>query len=235
MTRSLLKGTTAVAIVNDTFVDRPVLRERDPVFTPPPLDRRVFTPSGSNVRSQYGVAHEERLIAVIGKLSRGRGFEDALRAFAIVRRGRTNVRMMIIGHGEHQPALESLARELDIAGAVIWAGYHEADLAEHYRAADVLLFTAAGSDEGHRAIIEAMACGLPPITYPIAGVSRILGEQAGTLIAGDSTPESLAVRAAAVLDHGYEQIRDTAIARTSEFDYVAASRRLMSMYERLLS
>jgi hypothetical protein len=32
---------------------------------------------------------------------------------------------MIIGHGEHRPALEALSRELDVANDVIWAGYHE--------------------------------------------------------------------------------------------------------------
>jgi hypothetical protein len=53
---------------------------------------------------------------------------------------------------------------------VIWAGYHEDDLAEHYRASDLLLFTARGSDEGHRAVLEAMACGIPVATYPIEGI-----------------------------------------------------------------
>ena len=82
--------------------------------------------------------------------------------------------MMIIGHGEHRPVLEALARELGIDADVIWAGYHEDDLAEHYRASDLLLFTARGSDEGHRAVLEAMACGVPVATYPIEGVDALV-------------------------------------------------------------
>ena len=77
---------------------------------------------------------------------------------------------------------------------MIWAGYHEDDLAEHYRAADILLFTARGSDEGHRAVLEAMACGIAPVTFPIEGVPALLGDLAPRLIAEASTPESAAAK-----------------------------------------
>src|SRR5205814_2820348 len=138
---------------------------RKPVFTPPPLDQRQFVPVGPDVRAQHGVAAGTPLLVAIGKLSAFRGFDAVLDTFASVRRARNDARLLIIGHGEHRTALEAHAANLGIAEAVIWAGYHEDDLAEHYRAADVLLFTAAGSDEGHRAVIEAMGCGVIPVTF----------------------------------------------------------------------
>src|SRR5207302_1077318 len=168
------------------------IRERDPTFTPPPVDQRQFAPHGADVRDRYGIGAEELLLVAIGKLSKGRGFEDVLQTYAFLKRDLANARLMIIGHGEHRPALEALARELHID--VIWAGYHEDDLAEHYRAADILLFTARGSDEGHRAVLEAMSCGIAPVTFPIEGIPALLGDLAPRLIAQASSPEAAAAK-----------------------------------------
>ena len=228
LTRWLINRTSRICIVNDSFAEVPLLRGRDPVFTPPPLDQRQFTPNGAEVREQYGVAPDDLLLVAIGKLSKGRGFEDVLRTYAAVRRGLANARLMIIGHGEHRPALEALARELAVG--VIWAGYHEDDLAEHYRAADILLFTARGSDEGHRAVLEAMACGIAPVTYPLEGIPALLGELAPRLIAGDSTPESAASKVISASGN-LAALRRLAYEQSQNFGYSPAAVRLIDVYK----
>jgi glycosyltransferase involved in cell wall biosynthesis len=121
-----------------------------------------------------------------------------------------------------------LRRELNID--VIWTGYQEDDLAEHYRAADVLLFTARGSDEGHRAILEAMACGVAPVTFPIEGVSALLGELALTLIATESTPESAAAKVIAA-SPDLASLRRRAYEQSQNFGYAQAAARLIDVYE----
>jgi glycosyltransferase involved in cell wall biosynthesis len=223
-TASLIKRTPLLFAVNEAFVSAPAFRGRVAVFTPPPVDHRQFSPDGPNARALYGVAPSVRLVTVIGKLSRDRGFEEALATFAALRRSRDDVRMMIIGHGEHRTALEAYAASLGIASEVIWAGYHEEDLAEHYRASDLLLFTARGSDEGHRAVLEAMACGVPVVSYPIEGVGVLVGVGR---VADAATPESLAALASQVLDRPgfvYE--------RSLEFGYDRAAERLIAAYSR---
>jgi len=227
LTRWLIARSARLCVINSSFVDAPAIRGRNPVFTPPPLDQRQFSPDGADVRDRYGVSAGELLLVAIGKLSKGRGFEDVLRTYALVKRDLANSRLMIIGHGEHRPALEALARELHID--VIWAGYHEDDLAEHYRAADILLFTARGSDEGHRAILEAMACGIAPVTFPIEGVSALLGDLAPRLIAEASTPDAAAVNViAAAAD--LPNLRRAAYEQSNNFGYAQAAARLIDVY-----
>jgi len=215
-TRSLLSRTRLRFVINDAFCEQ--LPEA--IFTPPPIDHRQFHPDGPKLLL------EPPIVTAIGKLSKDRGFEDALQTFAILRATVPNARLMIIGHGEHRPALEQFAASLGIAEQVIWAGYHEDDLAEHYRASDLLLFTARGSDEGHRAILEAMACGIPPAAYPLEGM-RALVEDAH--IAAASTPEALAATAAALLTG--EPLRDAMYERSLEFGYARAAQRLMDAYQ----
>lgn len=225
LTRSLVRRSKLLFTINDTFRDAPLLRDREVVFTPPPLDTQQFTPEGDDARAMYGIAPSTPLLAVIGKLSQGRGFEEALRTFAQVHASMPEAKLMIIGHGEHRPVLEALSRELGIAGDVIWAGYHEADLAEHYRAADALLFTARGSDEGHRAVLEAMACGTPALSLPIAGVAALFG--ALPLIA-----DPLAPLAISVLRENSDELRRAVWERAQEFAYARAAERLLAAYGR---
>ncbi|MBV8517553.1 MAG: glycosyltransferase family 4 protein [Acidobacteria bacterium] len=227
-TRSLIARTAHLFAINDAFLGAPVFGGREVTFTPPPLDHRQFTPAGGDVRAQYGIAPETKLVTVIGKLSAGRGFEDALRTFAELRASTTKVRLMIIGHGEHRPALETLSRELGVADDVLWAGYHEDDLAEHYRAADLLFFTARGSDEGHRAVLEAMACGVPPAVYPIEGVLALTGR---AHVASAAAPGALAALAADLLAREPEPLRRAVYQRSLEFGYPRAAERLMTAYD----
>ena len=223
-TRSLLRRTDLAFVVNRDFADAPLLREREAVFTPPPIDLAQFSPEGDDARALQGIDAATKLVTVIGKLSAGRGFEDALQTFAVLRRTVSATRMMIIGHGEHRPALEALTRTLGIESDVIWAGYHEDDLAEHYRASDLLLFTARGSDEGHRAVLEAMACGIPVATFPIEGIEALVP---GAWIANPADPEALAEVTARMLTR---DLRKEAAQRAQEFGYDRAAERLIRAY-----
>ena len=213
LSRLLLRATRHRFVINRAF------DIADGVFTPPPVDHRQFFPDGPRI----DVAGP--LVTAIGKLSKGRGFEEALHTYAALRRLNASVRMMIIGHGEHRPVLEALVRTLGIGDGVFFAGYHEDDLAEHYRASDLLLFTARGSDEGHRAVLEAMACGVPVATMPVEGVDALVPRE---WIAPSFDPEALASIAARMLVHR----PDDAYERSLEFGYDRAAARLIASYER---
>jgi len=224
LTRLLLARTDLACVINASLT----VPGRVALFTPPPLDDRQFRADGADVRERYGVTRDELLIASIGKLSKGRGFELALQTFAAIHKQMANARLMIIGHGGHRPALEALARELAIEP--IWAGYHEDDLADHYRAADFLLFTAKGSDEGHRAVIEAMACATVPIAAPLPGMNALIDE---SLIAAAATSDALADRllgSVASLD----RLRTRCIERAADFEYARAAARLITAYTKIL-
>jgi glycosyltransferase involved in cell wall biosynthesis len=223
--RSLLRRTDLVLVVNDAFADAPALQGRPVVFTPPPIDLGQFSPAGGDARAQQRIDAGTKLVTVIGKLSAGRGFEEALQTFAVLRRAVNDARMMIIGHGEHRPKLEALARTLGIEEDVVWAGYHEDDLAEHYRASDLLFFTARGSDEGHRAVLEAMACGVPVATYPIEGIDALVPPE---WISPAANPEVLASLAATMLLRS--ELRGEAARRAQEFGYDRAAERLIQAY-----
>lgn len=230
-TKWLLARTDVVCVINDTLRDAPAIRKRSPVFTPPAVNTDEFQPTGADVRSKYEIASGTLLITVIGKLSKDRGFELALQTFARIQKRVTNTRLMIIGHGEHHAALQRIARDLDINAKVIWAGYHEDDLADHYRASDFLLFTAKGSDEGHRAVIEAMACGTVPIAAPLHGMEAIVGDL--PLIANDTSADAIANRLLSRFED-LDRLRTRVVDRAREFAFPRAAQRLLAAYSQVL-
>jgi glycosyltransferase involved in cell wall biosynthesis len=234
-TKSLIRRSDAICVVNETFARAEVIRQRHPVFTPPPLDQRQFDPNGPDARDTYGIEGKTRLITAIGKLSKSRGFEAVIETFALVRKRLSNVRLMIIGHGEHRPALEAHAQTLGVGADVVWAGYHEEDLAGHYRAADILLFTARGSDEGHRAVLEAMACATLPAVYPIEGVAALLDDLAPELMSVDATPAALADVVTRLLElPDLAGLRQRVRNRSDWFAYDQAAARLLAVYRALM-
>jgi glycosyltransferase involved in cell wall biosynthesis len=233
-TQALLLRTDAVFVTNEDLAHVPLLRDREVTFTPPPLDSGQFSIDGANVRATYGIPDAAPVILAIGKMSKDRGFEAVIETFARIRTAMPQSRLLLIGHGEHRPALEALVASLSLNDAVIWAGYHEHDLAEHYRSADVLLFTAAGSEEGHRAVIEAMASGVSPATYPIEGIRAILGEWSEWCIASSSTPDALAAIAVNLLKRDRLQLRGEVNRRAELFGYEKAAIRLIDAYSTVI-
>ena len=230
-TKWLLARTDVVCVINDALRDAPAIRKRAPFFTPPPIDTDEFQPNGADVRSKYEIASDTLLITVIGKLSKDRGFELALETFARIQKRMANTRLMIIGHGEHRPALERIAHDLDIAAKVLWAGYHEDDLADHYRASDFLLFTAKGSDEGHRAVIEAMACGTVPIAAPLPGMHAIVGDW--PLIAQENGADAISNQLLSRIED-LDALRTRVVERAEEFGFPRAAERLLTAYSQVL-
>jgi glycosyltransferase involved in cell wall biosynthesis len=232
VTRFLLARSAGICVNNATFMGAAALAGWPVTFTPPPVDETVFV-RGPGVRDRYGIPDGAPLLGFIGKVARDRGFEDAIRILTLVRSIHPQARLLIIGKGPHRAALEELSRSLGVASAVIWAGYHEEDLVEHLRTPDLMLFTASGSDEGHRAIVEAMCCGTPVVSYPLFGVRELMGSLGDRLLAQRSAPEAAAAVCNALLS-GRELIDPADCERVTEPSrYPAAAARLAGFYAAL--
>ncbi|MGK2856182.1 MAG: glycosyltransferase family 4 protein [Thermoanaerobaculia bacterium] len=232
--RRTLSRTFAVCAINASFLDNPVIASRHPAFTPPPVDHSLFFPGPEAVRAERGLGRDTTVIGFIGKMVPGRGFEQAISTFAILAKSDPGARLLVVAKwGPHRDVLDAHAAELGVADRIIWAGYQDDDaLIAHFRAMSLMLFTAAGSDEGHRAIAEAMACGVPAASYPLPGVGAIAGPLAGRIVSAEATPESLATTAASLLGNRNE-LAQLCVERTHEFGLEPTARRLLEVYAAL--
>ncbi|CDC98113.1 glycosyl transferase group 1 protein [Alistipes sp. CAG:268] len=147
--------------------------------------------------ARYPVGRPVRLLSV-GALDRMYKSPDVvLHAVALVGASGTRCSLRWIGGGQHLAAMERYAARLGIADRVRFEGQQPADrVADELRRAD--LFVLASRTEGlPRALIEAMAAGLPCIGTRVGGIPELLDDEA--LVApGDA--EALAARIRAFLD-----------------------------------
>ena len=193
--RFLARKVTAAMLANASFGGRlERLAGSIPTLNlPAPVEDR-FAPSGDPAawREHLGIPPEARVIGMVGKVAPGRGFEVLVETAA---RLEVPAHVLAVGHGEAQPALERRASALGLDDRLHWAGYQDESLPELYAAMDVLLFAAAGSDHGHRAISEAQACGCPVVAAAVPGVEDlIIDRRSGRIAQGDPAALARALR-----------------------------------------
>ena len=131
------------------------------------------------------------VVGTVGKLALGRGHEEAIAAAAPLADGAV---LLHVGKGERLPELRAAAERLGTAAWNLWAGYQDEALPDFYRSMDVFLFTASGSQQGQRAILEAMATGLPVVALPVPGVRDLVADGVEGLVAEDVPGATAALR-----------------------------------------
>ena len=147
----------------DDLVARGVPRERIRVIHPG-VDGERFCPSPSEPR-----AAGPRFLYV-GRLKRYKGIGHAIRALAVARRSRADLRLDIAGTGDFRPALERLAAELGQTDAVTFHGFvSEERKIALLRAAWANLFPSPKEGWGIT-VVEAAACGTPSLASDSPGL-----------------------------------------------------------------
>lgn len=102
------------------------------------------------------------VIIAAGRLTRQKDFATLIRAFAIVRRLRTDARLVILGEGEEREDLERLVRKLDLLSSVRFPGFVPNPVA-YFSKADVFVLSSAWEGFGN-VLAEAMAVGTPVVS-----------------------------------------------------------------------
>ncbi len=144
--------------------------------------------------------HEEgtSLVVWAGKIGRQDRVDLVVRlADEIVhRRGRVDVRFVVLGDGECEQELRDLVGSLDLGAAVHFTGWvDEATVFRHLASADLGVDTSLQDEVTPVKAMEYFACGLPLACFDLQE-SRRLGSGAGVFV----PPGDVAALATAVLD-----------------------------------
>jgi glycosyltransferase involved in cell wall biosynthesis len=139
-----------------------------------PADRiRVIHPGvdGARYRPDPAVARTPAPTFVyVGRLKRYKGVDLAVRALAVARRTRPDLRLAIAGGGDHRAALERLTDALGQREAVSFLGFvSEAQKLALFRSAWANLFPSPKEGWGIT-VIEAAACGTPSLASDSPGL-----------------------------------------------------------------
>jgi glycosyltransferase involved in cell wall biosynthesis len=199
VSRGLMRRTAGFAFANRAIAGK--LGRAGPVHSPV-VDPRRFRPGDlpRELLAKLGVPAGAFVVGTVGKMAAGRGHEEAIDAAAALPAPAV---LLHVGKGELRPRLEAHAANLGTGSRNFWAGYEEEGLPDLYRAMDVFLFPASGSEQGQRAILEAMSSGVPVVALDLPGVADLLTHER----------EGLIVRSAGEIPSALTRLRESSEER----------------------
>jgi len=152
-------------------------RERVAVI-PGCVDASRFSPGrNSALRKKLGIPEDAPVAGIVSRIKPERMHDALVRAFREVKAAVPESRLLIVGRGEYEPELRGLVSSLGLDGTAIFAGYQAGDaLPEAYRALDAMVWLEEGNDGTCRAVLEAMASGLPVVGGKVGAVAEAVVE-----------------------------------------------------------
>ena len=146
--------------------------------------------SNEELDIKFSRIFEKPTIINVGSLCYQKGQEHLIRAFALAKQFIPDLQLIVIGRGELQEVLKSLAEELSIFNSVHFFGFQKNSY-KFLSKSDIFVLTSRF--EGFpNALVEAMICGLPVIsTNCNTGPSEILGDSEYGVLLPDFTEENI--------------------------------------------
>jgi len=138
------------------------------------------------------------LIYSVGRLIEKKGFDDLIRACALLRDAATPFQCRITGEGPLHDALSSQIKEANLTGSVTLTGpLSQPEIIAQLGQAAVFALPCVTESEGGRdvlptVIMEAMAAGLPCVSTTLAGVPEMVIDQQTGLLTPERDPAATA-------------------------------------------
>ncbi len=127
------------------------------------------------------------LICVAAMEQPYKGHDVLLTALAECKRRGLHLRLLLVGDGRERPRLEELARKLGVKDAVCFMGFLPSGAAVRAVLGEADLFVLPSRvDAMPRALLEAMAMGLPCLATSVGGIPEVLPPEA-LVPAGDAS------------------------------------------------
>ncbi len=229
--------STVILVVSDWDRRQLIELERIPAERIAVLPNGIVTPpeAGPDVRPGLGLSDADRLIGAVGRLYPEKGYDDLIRAAALLDATGAggSITCAIVGIGPEEPRLRELIGELGVGDRVRLVG-RRSDVPDFIRALDaaVMCSTREGSP---LALLEYMAGGAPIVASAVGGIPEVLQDGVSGLLVAPSDPPALARALQRILDD-HELARalgQAARARQrSEYDLNVVVARLEDLYER---
>lgn len=211
--------------------------------SPPGVDHTLFHPdSRADARARLGFG-DERIVLYVGRIQAHKGTSVAVDAFARLREGMSDGAGRAVLHivggasgpdgGAEAATCKQLINEHSLESSVrFFDPVRHPVLADHYRAADVLIVPSRSESFGLVAA-EAQASGIPVVASNTGGLPYVVSASESGLLVSDHDPAAFAAALRAILEHaGFaERLRQGAIRFSERFSWDATATRLLELYE----
>jgi D-inositol-3-phosphate glycosyltransferase len=208
----------------------------------PGVDHDIFhRREGRDSRDRLGLG-DEQVVLFVGRIQAHKGTSVAVEAFADLLESRPAesrpLRLHIVGgasgqqgHEEFDMCLQIIEQRRLEQHVSFFDPQPHMSLADHYRAADVVIVPSRSESFGLVAA-EAQACGTPVVASNIGGLPYVVNASESGLLVNDHDPRAFAAATAAILDHpGFAaRLSNGAVTYSQRFSWDATATRLLELY-----
>ena len=177
---------------------------------------------------------DAKVVIAAGRLTGQKGFDRLIQAFRQVADRRPDWQLRIFGKGEGEAELQALIDQLDLAGNVRLMGFTR-HLPSEMAAASI--YAMSSRFEGFpMVLLEAMACGLPPVSFDCpTGPRDLIDHGVNGLLVPDGDIDGLAARLLDLIndDAARRAMGAAALARSRQYTPDAIARRWIELFTEL--
>jgi len=193
--RRILAGARAIHYtVNNEHHEAPAwLQPVRPVIVPCVV-KSLDPGDGARFRQKMGLDPGDRLLGMVGRIHKKKGFDVMLPALAGAT-CETTTKLVVVGpeEGEYLDTVRSLIQELNLGDRVIFPGeLHGQDLADAYAGFDLLMLPSYEENFG-LVVAEAMMQGTPVAISEFVGSKDWVEQAGGGVVLPRETPDWIAL------------------------------------------
>lgn len=152
----------------------------------------------ASIRSRYGIAEDETVFAIAGRVTRDKGFDVLAQAVKLLNAQGKRFRLMVLGDGVYHAEFSRIMAEEIAAGQVIMVGRTDR-VADYLFASDAFVFPSYHENLSI-ALLEACAAKLPCIVANVGGNPEIVKDQKNGYVIEGFAPEDFADRMGRMID-----------------------------------
>ena len=191
-------------------------------------------PRRDAMRLSLGLPRDARVVGCVARLTPIKGQAHLLDAIARLVERIPQLRLLLVGDGEDRVALQVRARKEDLRGKVIFTGAC-ADPRPAMAAMDLVVMPSLNEGQG-RAVVEAMAAGLPVVASGVGGLPEVLDGERGGLLVPPADPAALAeaIETLVTFPERAASLAEDARLRAARYDDRTMVDNLSTLYQSLL-
>jgi glycosyltransferase involved in cell wall biosynthesis len=141
------------------------------------------------LRLKLGMESEDKLIGTVARLHKDKDIKILIKAFALVLKSRSQIKLLIIGDGPEKMKLTGLAEALGIKDRIIFTGFQQ-DILPLMALLDIFCLTS--KEEGFpQSLVESMSLGKPVVVSKVGGVLELIEDGINGILVPPGNPEIL--------------------------------------------
>lgn len=186
------------------------------------------------LRREFGFLPDDFLVGIVAYLEDSKGHRYLIEAARLLKERTPKIKIIIVGKGSLELALDKQARDLGVGDLVFFLGFRD-DVPRILASLDVFVLSSEQEGLGS-SILDAMASRLPVVATQVGGIPEIvLHDETGFLVSPRS-PRALAEAIFALFkdpelarrfgERGYQVVHD-------KFSSLSMARGIIAIYKRI--